>query len=132
MLGRSVWLSIFGKRCAVLGVGLGDDGGDQDAPGVHEHVPPLSVAESASSTFLAPSNPRGPATRDALTDEESTTTAVGRLCRPDRVRTSPRTAVSTFAQMPARHHRRKCLCAADQETVKSWGRCRQAQPVRST
>jgi nicotinamide-nucleotide amidase len=31
---------------------------------------------------LAPSNPRGPATRDALTDEESTTGAVGRPLDP--------------------------------------------------
>jgi len=51
---------------------------------------------------------------------------------PDRVRTCPRIAVSTLVQVPARHQRRKCLCVADQDTVKSCGRYHQAQPVRNT
>lgn len=53
-----------------------------------------------SSTFFAPSKPRGAATGEALTDEESTMAAVGRRRRPDRVRTSPRTAVRIRAQTP--------------------------------
>jgi hypothetical protein len=51
-----------------------------------------------------------------------------------------RIAVGTLAQVPARHQRRTCLCAADQFMVKScgWGyrplaeACRHAHPVRST
>jgi hypothetical protein len=98
------------RECGpVLHVGFGDDGRDEDASGVDQDV-----------AF------------DALADDESTTAAVGCRRRPDRVRTSPRTAVSTLAQVPARHQRRKCLCAADQLTLKSCGRCRHAHPVRST
>jgi hypothetical protein len=81
---------------------------------------------------LAPSNPRGPVTGDALTDDESTTAADGLRRRPARVRTSRRTAVRIGVQIPARHQRRKCLWAADHLTVTSCGRCRPAHPVRST
>ncbi len=91
-----------------------------------------STCRLTPSTFFAPSNPRGPATGDALTLEESTTAAVGRLRRPERVRTSPRAAVRIRAHVPLRHQRRKCLCAADHDTVKSCGRCHHAHPVRST
>jgi hypothetical protein len=45
------------------------------------------------STFVAPSNPRGPVTGEALTDEESTAAADGRRRRPDLVGTWPRIAV---------------------------------------
>jgi hypothetical protein len=49
-------------------------------------------------------------------------------------------AVGMGVQIPVRHQRRKCLCAADHPTVKScgWGylplagECRHARPVRST
>ena len=67
-----------------------------------------------------------------MTDDESTTAAVGRHRRPDRVRTSLRIAVRMRVHIPDRHQRRKCLCVADQVTVKSFGRCRHAHPVRST
>jgi len=92
------------------------------------------------SIFLAPLNQCGPATGGALTDDESTTTALGRLRRLDRMRASPRITVSTLVQVPARHRRGKCLCAVDQLTGKScgWGyhplarECRRAHPVCST
>jgi hypothetical protein len=84
------------------------------------------------SALLAPWKPRGPATGDALTEDASTTAAVGRRCRPERVRTSPRIAVSTVVHVPARYYRWKCLCAADALRVKSCGRCGHAHPVRST
>jgi hypothetical protein len=84
---------------------------------------PTSTWRLTPSTFLAPPNPRGPATGDAFTLEESTTAAVSRLRRPERVRTSPRIAVSIRVQIPARDQHRKCSCAADQLTVKSWRRC---------
>jgi hypothetical protein len=97
-------------------------------------MPALSMRmwRCAPSTFLAPLHPRGPVTGDALAEDESTTAVVGRLRRPERVRTSAGVAASTLAQIPARHRRRKCLPAAEQPTVKSCGRCRQGQPVRST
>jgi IS605 OrfB family transposase len=110
----------------ILHVGRGDHSSDQNSGGVDQHL-----AFDAIDLF-APSNPREPATGDALTLEESTTAAVGRLRRPDRMRTSPRIAVRMRVQIPARHQRGKCLCAADQLTVKWCGRCRHAQPVRCT
>jgi hypothetical protein len=91
-----------------------------------------STCRLMPSTFLAPSKPRGPVTGDALTLEKSTTAAVGRLRRPERVRTSPWTVVRIRAQVPVRHQRRRCLCAADNDMVKSCGRCGHAHPVRST
>jgi hypothetical protein len=84
------------------------------------------------SMFLAPCNPRGPATGEAVTEDESTTAAVGRVRRPERVRTSPRIAVSTLAQVPARHQLRTCVCAAELPAVTSCGGGRRAHPVGST
>jgi hypothetical protein len=63
--------------------------------------------------------PGGSATREAVTEDESTTAAVGRVRRRERVRTSPRIAVSTVAQVPARYQLGKCSCAAERPTVKS-------------
>ena len=83
-----------------------------------------------ASIFFALSNPS--ANGDALTDDESTTAAVGRRRRPDWVRTWPRTAVNIRVQVSERHQRRKCLWAADQLTAKSCVRCRHAHSVRST
>jgi hypothetical protein len=89
------------ERGAVLHVGRGDDRGNEDAAGVNQ-----DVALDAVYLF-APSNPRGPVTGDAFTDDESTTAAVSHRRRPERVRASPRTAVSILAQIPVRHQRRK-------------------------
>jgi hypothetical protein len=72
-----------GKRGPVLHVSCSDDGRDHQARGVDEDM------AFTSSTFFAPSNLRGPATGEAVTPQEPTTPAVGRLRRPDRVRTSP-------------------------------------------
>jgi hypothetical protein len=118
-LARSAWpgRSSFGKAAR---------------PGTSASVTMAAMRMPAESTsrwrlrpspFLAPSNPRGPATGDALTDEQLTTAADGLRRRPERVRTSARTTVSTLIQVLLRHQRRKCLCVADQRTVKSWGRC---------
>jgi hypothetical protein len=63
------------------------------------------------STFVAPSKLRGPDTADGLTDEESTTAAEGFGRRAVRVRTSPRTAVSTLAQVWVRHQRQAVAVA---------------------
>jgi hypothetical protein len=54
------------------------------------------------------------------------------VIEPTRARPSQRIAVSTPAQMPARHQRRKWVLAADRQTVKSCDRCRHAQPVGGT
>lgn len=104
--------------------------GWRDALGVaFDAVDLLGAAEAAR-----------PGDRGCLTDDESTTAAVSCRRRPDQERTSPRIAVSTLGQMPARHQLRKCLWAADQFTAKScgWGyrplagACRHPHPVRST
>jgi hypothetical protein len=92
------------RECGpVLHRGRGDDRGDQDIGRVDEDVPFGTI------DFLRAVEPRGPVTGDALTLGESTTAAVGRLRRPERVRTSPRTVVRIRAQVPLRQQRRKCL-----------------------
>ena len=115
----------FSECGPVLHVGFGDDGRDEDAGGVDQEV----VFDAVD--FLGAVE-RGPAIGDGLSVDESTTGPVGRRRRPDRVRSLPRTAVSSLVQVPVRHQRGKCLCAADQLTVKSCGSCRRAHPVRST
>ena len=81
------------------------------------------------STFFAPSNPRGPGTGVDLTEEESTTAAVGSLSRSSWVRSCSRRTASTFSQSRLFVHRVKCLWVADHVTVKSCGSERQGMPV---
>jgi hypothetical protein len=101
-------------------------------PAAAARIPALSRRTSrlTPSTVVAPWNPRGPAAGEALSEDESTAAAVGGRRRPDRVPTWPGIAGSTVAR--ARDRRRTCLCAAEQPTVRSCGRWRQAHPVRST
>ncbi len=114
------------ERGAVLCVGRGYDGRDEDSGAVDQHVAFDAV------DLLGAVEPARPGDRGCLDQGRIDHGRRGPRRRPDRVRTSSRIAVSTLVQVPARHQRRKCLCAADQLTVKSCGRCRHAHPVGST
>jgi hypothetical protein len=112
--GRCDWFRLlvkFGKGGVILRVGLGEQG-QQHAGAVGKDVA-LGAIDFVGAVEATRSGNRG------FTDDESTTPVVGRRRSPDRVRASPRTAVSTLAQMPASTSAN--VCAAGQLTAKSCG-----------
>jgi hypothetical protein len=66
-----------------LHIGLGDDGRDEDSAGVDADV----TFDAMNLSWRR--RTRGPATGDVLTEDESTTAAVGGRRRPDQVPTTP-------------------------------------------